>query len=298
MIGPGDPLTHWYLGEALFWRGREARARGDSALAWESWDEAERAFERADDDGALRETSEQWRHLIRTQRGWTALDEGDPERAAELFLTALRADPARLEPSPDPDTLRLGLDAAVFQLFSSGRLEEAERVLAEALQYDPADADWWNNLGFFRRELALQRGEQGDEDGMRRTMEASLAAYDRAAALAPDDARILNDHALIRVYYLDGPWDEAEAELKRAIELGTAQLAALPADVDEETRNRLDEAVGDAWENLAYLQLMRRGVVDDAESYLDESVRHYPFERRRGVQMLRRKLEELRTENP
>ena len=116
--------------------------------------------------------------------------------------------------------------------------------------------------------------------------------------MAPTDARLVNDHALIAVYYLDEHWDEAEQELHRAIRLGTQQLSEMGDDVPDKERQNLDEAVGDAWENLAYLDVMRRKKTDRAESFLSESLKHFPYENRNGVILIRKSLEQLRSDSP
>jgi tetratricopeptide (TPR) repeat protein len=219
-----------------------------------------------------------------------ARDEGRAAAAADLAVAALSAAPQRLEAAPDPDSLRLAIEAIAADLFQAPDLAAARGFLARVLEIHPDDADWQNNLAFFCRELGVAAAETGDPAAAG-WFEESWAHYSRAAELAPEDARILNDRALIAVYYLDEHWDFAERELHRAIEVGTRQLAEMPPDVPGSERRYVDEAVGDAWENLAYLRLVRRRQTEGVEDFLRRSSEHYPFERRAGVARLREALE-------
>jgi hypothetical protein len=64
--------------------------------------------------------------------------------------------------------------------------------------------------------------------------------------------------------------------------------------VPEAEQRAVDEAVGDAYENLAYYQVFRLNQVGDAEKLLNISNTHYPFKERDGVIMIRKKLEQIR----
>ena len=59
--------------------------------------------------------------------------------------------------------------------------------------------------------------------------------------------------------------------------------------LDQEKQD-LDEAIGDAWENLAYLDVIRRQRVDRAETYLQKSSSHYPYDQRSGVLRIRQAM--------
>jgi hypothetical protein len=288
-----DGAVLWFLGEALFFQGREARSANDTLKAAECFDRADECFTQAqsarpDFAGSCRE----WLHLIRVQRAWTLRDEGRTALAADAAIAALAAAPERLEAAPTPDTLRLAVEAVAADFFRAEDLAGARDFLRRVCALHDADADWLNNLGFFCRELGVAAGERGDAAGAGILFEESWSAYSRAAELAPEDARIINDRALIAVYYLDEHWDLAERELHRSIEVGTRQLAEMRSDVPEQEHRYVDEAVGDAWENLAYLQLVRRQRTEGVEEFLDESVKHLPFSLRGGVARLRELLAE------
>jgi hypothetical protein len=293
---PEDPLLLWYLGEAVFFQAQETRRASDVLKAEECLDRAEEAFVLAQSvEPAYAATCEEWRHLLRVQRGWLRRDDRRIAEAAELAASALERAPERLEASAEPDSLRLLVDAIAFDLFSAGQLADAIEFLRRVCAVHDANSDWMNNLAFFLREQGVAASAAGDP-GARAIFEESWHTYSRAVELSPTDARLINDRALIAVYYLDEHHDFAEQELHRAIEVGSRRLAELGANVPETERRGLDEAVGDAWENLAYLQLVRRHRSDRVEEFLDESAKHYPFARRDGVARLREQLAALQRE--
>lgn len=288
---PADGQLLWYLGEAQFFQAREARGALDTLKAHELLQRAEESFlqaqsARPDFAGSCSE----WLHLIRVQQAWTWRDEGSLEPASAALIGALAAAPERLEAAADPDTMRLAIEAVAADFLRGGNLAGARQFLGEICRLHSTDANWLNNLGFICREMGVAAAEAGDAAGAAARFEESWSAYSRAVELAPADARIVNDRALIAVYYLDEHWDLAEQELQKAIQIGTRQLAELPADVPEAEHRYVDEAVGDAWENLAYLQLVRRQRTEGVEGFLAESVKHFPHERRSGVARLRELL--------
>jgi tetratricopeptide (TPR) repeat protein len=102
-------------------------------------------------------------------------------------------------------------------------------------QLVPDRADWWNNLGLFARDT-----EQ---------YEKSYAAYEKAVELKPDSARFVNDKALLLFYHLNRNLEQAEADFKKAIELGRREFA----DAKEESKDDAFSAYTDAMVNLARL---------------------------------------------
>lgn len=296
---PGDPTLLWYLGDAYFRAQQAARARADYLAAYEALDRAEECFLQAMADRAdFAATCLTFLHLVRTARGWTLYEEGRANDAAQTFAAALEADPARLEPSLAPDGLRLGLYRVVDDFFQNGRLAEVRGVLQRVTAVHDANPDWWNNYAFACRELGVAAAGRGDAAEAAPLFEESWTAYGRCVELSPDDVRLVNDRALIAVYYLDHDLELAERELQRAVAMGAEQLAALAPDAPPGQRQQLEEATGDAWENLAYLEVMRRGRRGQAEEYLARSLRHYPYEAREGVRRIRVSLEKLPSESP
>ncbi|MDA0666739.1 MAG: hypothetical protein O3A95_00465 [Planctomycetota bacterium] len=292
---PGQATPLWYLGEARYLQGREARSAADYLKAQECWDRAEESFLQA---MALEESyitsCQDWLHLVRTQRGWTLRDEGRIADAAATFLNTLQADPSRLELNSDPESLHLGIDAITGDYFNRDDLKSARHFLRNVCAIHDDNSDWTNNLGFFCRDLGVQALTAGDETLALQYFEESWGAYSRTVELSPDEARLVNDRALIAVYYLDQHWELAEQELHRSIELGMKTLAEMGKDVPVSEHEYFDMAVGDAWENLAYLYLIRYEEIGDSETFIKNSLAHFPFEERTGIPPLQRKLEELR----
>ncbi len=295
---PGEATPLWYLGEARYWQGRDARSSADYLQALECWDRAEESFQQAMVlNPGFGASCAEWLHHVRTQRGWTLRDEGRIADAAASFLHTLEIAPERLEAESTPESLRLGIDAITADFFKKDQLKEARGFLRQVCVIHDGNSNWTNNLGFFCRDLGTAALQNGHQELAAQYFQESWEAYCRTVELAPDDARLVNDRALIAVYYLDEHWELAEQELHRAIELGTKTLAAMAEDVPEEEHNYYDMAVGDAWENLAFLNLIRRGEIGDSENYLQNSLKHYPFEQRTGISPLQKKLEELRQLN-
>lgn len=101
-------------------------------------------------------------------------------------------------------------------------------------------------------------------------MERSEQSYEDAVALNPTDVRLLNDQAMILIYYLHRELDHAEAILHRAVRLGEEQLAA--GGLDETQRFDVANAWGDAYQNLGVLYLSRDDQPEVARTWFQRSV--------------------------
>ncbi len=298
---PGDAFLLWYLGEARYRHHLAMVAAGDFLQAYEAVDRAEECFlqSMALEEGFASSCAD-WLFLVRNARGWALWNEGRVDDAGQAFLASLDAAPERLEAEPGPGSLRLGIEAVMGHYFARERdMVKARAFLRRVVARHDAEAMWWNNLGLACRDIAeprarplVARGEM-PEGELLDMLEESWDAYSRAVELAPDDPNIVNDHALIAVYYLDHDLEVAEAGLRHAIEVGTAAIASVDREADPETWQRMDMAIGDAWENLAYLDLVRFARPDRAPDFLEQSSQHYPWENRGGVQMLRQLLDRL-----
>lgn len=121
----------------------------------------------------------------------------------------------------------------------------------------------------------------------RTLMPRSWSAYHAAAELAPEDVRVLNDAALVLVYYLHHDLEWAEQALLRCVELGEPQLeakrAALAAEESPERAQALEaelelltEAWGDAHQNLGVLAWVHRREREAAERWLVKSLEIWP----------------------
>lgn len=297
---PETPVVLWRLGEALWNQSWLHRQNRNWAGAHDSLDRAEALFLEAQaGEASFASSCADWLHLVRTAHGWVYWGDNRVDDAADAFLAALEADPDRLESEPVAESLRLGIYSVEGHYFAMNRVDKVRSFHSRLFRTYRDNPDWTNNYAFACREVGTSLASQGEAKDAQLAWQESYAAYNRTVELAPNDVRLVNDRALIAVYHLDG--EEilafAEQELHRATRMGQEQLAQLAEDVPERERRDLDEAVGDAWENLAYLDVMRRQRLDRADEFLANAVKHFPFESRTGVVGLRAEIERLRNEN-
>ena len=205
----------------------------------------------------------------------------------------------------------IGLDYVVQRLItrpedlaSLNDMVEAAAITDYLFAYSPEDGDLANNAGFVNRDTATlferaarvarsearaasdpaerARWERSAEQDLARAqegMEKSLAAYEVAAQRLADNARVANDAGLVIAYYLRDDPDRAERYFRRAIELARAQLAADdarpegdPAKLGPDARFALEEAWGDAHQNMGILELTLRERPAEALRWLQESL--------------------------
>lgn len=121
----------------------------------------------------------------------------------------------------------------------------------------------------------------------REIMERSWQAYRPAAELAPRDVRVVNDAALVLVYYLHHDLEWAEQALLRCVELGgpevEAKRALLAVEESPERASALEaelalltEAWGDAHQNLGVLAWVHRKDAASAARWLEKSLEIWP----------------------
>ncbi|MCC6784746.1 MAG: hypothetical protein IT457_18005 [Planctomycetes bacterium] len=117
--------------------------------------------------------------------------------------------------------------------------------------------------------------------------EQSYAWYRAAVELEPNDARIVNDCGLMLLYHLHREYDIAQRHFERAIELGEAALAGLSADAEAAQREFLEEATGDAWQNLGLLRQQRQAKpVAEWRPCFEKAVQYFPYQRREAARIL------------
>ncbi|MCH2104860.1 MAG: hypothetical protein MK297_12735 [Planctomycetes bacterium] len=149
--------------------------------------------------------------------------------------------------------------------------QEAQRVLQASMEAndDPALAERASAL------YALARGH----------MNASADAYTIAAMLQPKDARVVNDTGLILTYYLQRDLNRAANYHLDAIKAGRARLEEISAGQAEEDPDVIT-AVGDAYQNLGYLELTMRGASGAAREWFKQCVDFDPVGRELIEQVL------------
>jgi tetratricopeptide (TPR) repeat protein len=150
------------------------------------------------------------------------------------------------------------LDYLVGHCFQSGRLVDAGRLSAAQANASPETSRYWNNVGLFYRDaadtMARSRKQEVDAELLRRYYETALSGYERALALEPDSAQLLNDTAVVMHYNLDRDLPRARELYVRAAEQAERALEneRLPA----EERQILETALRDSRNNLKRLDAL------------------------------------------
>jgi tetratricopeptide (TPR) repeat protein len=213
----------------------------------------------------------------RIDEGWSLLGSGGAlclDDVMGQFLEALDRDgDLRSEPNSLGRTLMDGLATLGARFEEEGEFALGAELMERVVAIHADDARWWNNLGYFCREKAtrIETGEiavESDRETAARTVyEKSWRAYQRAVELAPNDARIVNDAALIQVYHLRTDLSIAQEMLLHAIEVGEQRLAELGPSAPDEQRFPIAQAVGDAYQNLGYTHYHLLGDPRKAREY-------------------------------
>src|SRR5690606_28898461 len=153
----------------------------------------------------------------------------------------------------------------------------------------------YNNAALSARDLGarIARDAEGEDRAARMAeamalWEKSYGFYEKAVELEPEDPRILNDCGLMLVYHLHRDYDRARELFDRAREFGQQALDELPMDAPEEQRHDVEEATGDAWQNIGVLledNLERP--FEEARPFYEKAVEYYPYQRRDAARRLR-----------
>jgi tetratricopeptide (TPR) repeat protein len=267
-------LGHWYASRARELKGNWLYGDGkDAAAAAEEYRLAEQELVAAAKSRAeLKPQVDAYIPTLRASRG-AALVKAERFADAEAALdSALDLDPkhagalARLHELQDAMWKKLGGDQMGAEKFDEMRAFAAKLCVAE-----PERAENWNNWGFFAREA--------------KKYEESNRAYRRAIALEPENARYLNDAAIVLLYHLDRDYDQARAWLEKA----RANAEAGSRDSNRRTEARMgdEETLGDAFTNLINV-VQAQGDLDHAKRLLDEFEKRLP--KRSEVSYWRKKL--------
>ena len=275
---PKDPLLLWYMGAFLCEAGDQARRVG-------AWEEARKDYEEAvkasRSSARLRSTyaASAQQYIVRALSGlgYVARAQKDVDKAADYFLQALKENPA-LKDTRDAlqETPARGILYVTDDLKSTNQPDKvlkAVMIYKKALEYVPNESAWGNNMGLFARDLGTYLWAKKKKEEAKKLFELSLWGYEKALAVEPDNPRLLNDLALILVYHLKRDLGRAEKLLEKAVKVGEAKMKALGTK-DPNQKQFLDEAVGDAWQNLGKLALLKKDL-DGAEKAYKESLKHY-----------------------
>jgi tetratricopeptide (TPR) repeat protein len=280
LAGREDALGMW-------WRGRARYARAMEILRERKFDDAAEALTKGREDfraaGAenpeYEATSAEWAAYCLGAKGVTHAFANKDDAATDELLAAIGEHPPILGYDLGGWTPKQALDAMGARAVQDG-LDAAVDYFRKVSDALPQDVDYANNLGLFARDYAAQlEGEKARE-----MYELSYAAYTRAQGLEPDNVRLCNDRALILVHYLDRDFDVAESLLERAVELGAKQFDR------ENPDQKLEEAIGDAYENLALLYI-KQGKWAEARKAAETSLEYYPGASRPGARFHLRRIE-------
>lgn len=117
---------------------------------------------------------------------------------------------------------------------------------------------------------ALRAAADARTERARDLMRRSGDAYRAAARLAPEDVRIVNDAALVLVYYLHEDIEEARAMLERCVALAQQQVES--PDPEQEARKLLVTAWGDALVNLGVVHIYYTGDKAAAIAHFERAI--------------------------
>lgn len=259
----GDALIHWWRGFALF--GQRSSTNHRAAIA---------AFEKALERNPEYTTS--WYYIAHargTLQDWKGVDQAlrtYAEVNEDELVASLQSDATRSRALLYNVIGQWWMDSeaqggAVANLEAAWIAELLTRVL-------PDMPGHWSDLGLFLRDagdaMRWPGGRRNDEDPevegedlelrKKRTAlwERSLEAYEQALSLAPDDANILNDTAILLDYNLNRDLDRAEELYRRAGERATEELAR--TDLTPDQRSNFQTVQTDARNNIARLQRRRK----------------------------------------
>jgi hypothetical protein len=301
---PNATILRWFQGRAIYKRAdrlrREGNFQGSIAIYQKSRDVFAEYLALTPQH---RETISQWQALCDLSMARCAADNGDLEAAEKHLLSAGETSPKATEYVDGkpvmPDTYGNHFTGAAFAIHLA-LTESPDKALERTLKFNEAIVsrfpDQWgfiyNNAGLAARDLGVQLASDGDEPAAKALWERSYQHYVKAVELSPTDARIVNDCGLMLIYYLNRDLDNARQLCERAIEIGSTQLAEMGDDVTEQERHLLEEAVGDAWQNIAVLlRTHKQAPFEDYQRFCEEAVKFYPYQRREAAAMLRNKGE-------
>jgi tetratricopeptide (TPR) repeat protein len=273
---------------------------------------ADQAFARARElDPALKADCLGYQAIVRDAIGWCYYNQGLLSEAKRSFLSMEDLFEGGIQwqlPGRLPDGL-VGLGFVIGKLAENpvslsalGNMVEAAAIADYLFAYRPEDGNHANNAGFMNRDAAVlferkargvrnqaqrasatEQREQFEREAQRlmarayELMDRSAQAYRVAARILSEDVRVTNDAALVMVYYTRDATEEAEKLLLRAIELGGPQLE--DTSLSDEDRYALNEAWGDAHQNMAVLELTLRRNGAKAKQWLTRALEIGPKSR-------------------
>jgi len=297
---PSTPILRWHHGRVVFLHADQLRRDGNFQGALAAYGKSDGIFgEYLAMVPGHADAANQWRALCHLSMSRCAVESGDLTTAERhLFAAGATSPAATAYENGTPqlvDSFGNHFHGALFAIHRAltetgddalaRTLAFNERVLA---QYPGRWGFLHNNAALAARDLGVQKAQAFDDRAAMELWERSYRHYEQAVALSPDDARIVNDCGLMLIYHLGRDLDRARSLFERAIALGTAQLAAMPSDTPVRDRENLEEAVGDAWQNLAVLSRQHeQKPFAEYRRFCEEAVKFFPYQRREAARLLR-----------
>jgi tetratricopeptide (TPR) repeat protein len=279
-----DATAIWYLGKARYLLADAQRKGGKTPDALATLDQAFADFGSSMGKNAtFKDSCEQWQALVLGKKGTIAYYDNDTANAQKWLIEAAQKRPDRLaDDLGDGDSIKRSILFLVDKFLKKNDLAKVEQISRQAADAASGDIDMLNNAGLFARNHgnALEQAGKTKEAGA--MYEQSYKAYRKAAQLDPTNVRLRNDCALIAIYHLERDWDLAKDMLDGAIADGQKTLQDSPP-ADANDREKLDEAIGDAYENLALWHLKHSKDAKAAKATAEASLKHFPGQRRGGA---------------
>ncbi|QDV06550.1 Tetratricopeptide repeat protein [Planctomycetes bacterium Poly30] len=300
-IHPENALGYWYGGFEQFYDALNTFETGEGVAT--DFADAEALFRRCRElNPGYAGACVDFEVLCRNGQGWCAYQAENNEEAIRLFMSSneLRSlEEAQMSGRAAGMEVRLprgdgtdrlpsalaGLDFVTRRFLADPNdveaLTRAAAIGDMMFELRPENANLANNAGFLNRDAAVlwERFRATDPDpakaaaGRARAqelMERSYAAYQVAARLVPDDVRVVNDAGLIMTYYLRTDPEAAEAYLLDSVKDGEPQLA--DPNLGEAEREALNEAWGDAHQNLGILEMTLRDRPAEAKIWFEKAL--------------------------
>ncbi|MCA8949447.1 MAG: hypothetical protein KDE27_08080, partial [Planctomycetes bacterium] len=297
---PDAPVLRWHYGRALYLRADDRRGQGDFQGAIAGYDNSKAAFgEYAATSPSFADNANQWIALCELAAARCDVEIGDLAGAQRRLFAADAASPAAsaYDEAGIPqlvDTFGGHYQGAIAAI-SAACAERGEDALEATLAFNEAVLERhpdrfgfvYNNAALAARDLGVKRQNAGDDAAAVALWEKSYRYYEKAVELWPDDARTVNDCGLMLVYHLHRDYGRARECFDRAIALGEARLQEMGEDADPQARESVEEAVGDAWQNIAVLLAEQGAPFADYRQFCERAVQYYPHQQREAAAMLR-----------
>ncbi|MCA8944488.1 MAG: hypothetical protein KDB80_18145 [Planctomycetes bacterium] len=307
-----DATLLWYLGRAQAAAADDRRRTSNFEAATKLYEDALETFSAcASKRPAFADSCAQWRAICELSLGRVAFDAGRNDEALSRYEHAFDIHPSIAAYDDGRPRMWDGLQkhylgnlCMLGQRTIAGEdgLERGLAFYERILERHPDEFGViYNNAALCARDLGAKIAEvadtdRGSEEARRAAIGKAMALweksydyYEKAVALESNDPRIVNDCGLMLLYHLHRDYDRARACFDRAIELGESRLAELDEDASDEKRF-LEEAVGDAYENIGVLLERLNKPLAEAESFYERAVGFYPGDHRAAA----RRLDELR----